>query len=113
VPRSSLACARNSRRLCSSLFTLALPRTQPRFEGWWKANRRAAPDLFLRELEEAVALIANSPTLGRDANDEDLPGVRRVLMRRTRHHVYYRVTGEALDVLAIGHGARGERPTLV
>jgi hypothetical protein len=56
-------------------------------DGWWKANRRAAPDLFLRELEEAVALIANSPTLGRAANDDDLPGVRRVLVRRTRYHV--------------------------
>ena len=81
--------------------------------GWWKANRRAAPDLFLRELEEAVGLIANSPTLGTAANDDDLPGVRRVLMRRTRYHVYYRVTGEILEVLAIWHGARGEGPTLV
>jgi plasmid stabilization system protein ParE len=82
-------------------------------DGWWKANRRAAPDLFLRELEQAVALIADSPTLGKAANDDDLPGVRRVLMRRTRYHVYYRVTGETLEVLAIWHGARGEGPTLV
>jgi plasmid stabilization system protein ParE len=81
-------------------------------DGWWKANRRAAPDLFLRELEQAVALIADSPTLGKAANDDDLPGVRRVLMRRTRYHVYYRVTGETLEVLAIWHGARGEGPTL-
>ena len=81
-------------------------------DGWWKANRRAAPDLFLRELEQAVALIADSPTLGKAANDDDLPGVRRVLMRRTRYHVYYRVTGETLEVLAIWHGARGEGPML-
>jgi plasmid stabilization system protein ParE len=94
VPRSSLACARNNRRLWTSLFTLD-PRAAEdaaAIDGWWKANRRAAPDLFLRELEEAVGLIANSPTLGRAANDDDLPGVRRVLMRRTRYLVYYRVT---------------------
>ena len=82
-------------------------------DGWWRANRRAAPDLFLRELEEAVALIANSPTLGRAANDDDLRGVRRVLMGRTRYHVYYRVTGEIVEVLAIWYGVRGEGPTLV
>ncbi len=75
-----------------------------------KPSRRT--DLFLRELEKTVALIANSPTLGRAANDDDLPGVRRVLMRRTRYHVYYRVTGETLEVLAIWYGARGEGPTL-
>jgi plasmid stabilization system protein ParE len=34
-------------------------------------------------------------------------------MRRTRYHVYYRVTGETLEVLAIWHRARGEGPTLV
>jgi plasmid stabilization system protein ParE len=81
---------------------------------WWTINRRAAPDLFRQELEEVVTLVASSPTLGRaaDTNDDDFPGVRRVLMRRTRYHVYYRVVGEVLEVLAIWHGARGEGPML-
>ena len=82
-------------------------------DAWWKENRRAAPELFMSELEEIVALVAASPTLGSQAEAEDeLPGLRRALMRRTRYHVYYRVVGETLEVLAIWHSARGEGPTL-
>jgi hypothetical protein len=32
-------------------------------------------------------------------------------MRRTRYHVYYRVTDDTLEVLAIWHAVRGEGPT--
>ena len=82
-------------------------------DAWWKENRRAAPQLFMRELEHVVALVAASPTLGSQAKaEEGLPGLRRALMRRTRYHVYYRVVDETLEVLAIWHSARGEGPTL-
>jgi len=81
---------------------------------WWKVNRPAAPDLFRRELEDVVRLVATSPTVGTPAEigDADFSGVRRALMRRTRYHVYYRVTGERLEVLAVWHAVRGELPTL-
>ena len=81
-----------------------------RIETWWKANRLAAPDLFRRELETTVTAVATSPMLGAlSTADDEFPDVRRVLMRRTRYYVYYRVIGE---VLAIWHTARGEGPTL-
>jgi plasmid stabilization system protein ParE len=83
-------------------------------DGWWKVNRPAAPDLFRRELEDLVMLVATSPTLGTpaDTGDHDFFGVRRALMRRTRYHLYYRVTGDTLEVLAVWHAVRGELPTL-
>lgn len=84
-----------------------------RIETWWTANRRAAPDLSQRELETTIAAVASAPTLGAvSAVDEEFPDVRRVLLRRTRYHVYYRVIGDVLEVLAIWHTARGEGPTL-
>jgi plasmid stabilization system protein ParE len=83
-------------------------------DGWWKRNRPAAPDLFERELEEVVGLLLDAPTLGSlaDPEDHDFPNVRRALMRRTRYHIYYRVSDATLEVLAIWHASRGEGPTL-
>jgi plasmid stabilization system protein ParE len=84
-----------------------------RIDAWWTANRLAAPDLFQRELEATVSSAAVSPMLGAVSTaDGELPDVRRVLMRRTRYHVYYRVIGDVFEVLAIWHTARGEGPTL-
>ena len=67
-----------------------------------------------QELEDILALVTTSPTLGMPAEtgDDSFPGVRRALMRRTRYHLYYRVTGDRLEVLAVWHAVRGELPTL-
>jgi len=84
-----------------------------RVEAWWVANRPAALDLFQLELEATVAAAASLPTLGAiSPGDDELPDVRRVLMRRTRYYVYYRATADVLEVLAIWHTARGEGPGL-
>jgi hypothetical protein len=79
-----------------------------RIEAWWRANRPAALDLFQRELETTVVATASSPTLGAiSPADDELPDVRRVLMRRTRYYVYYpghgRRAGGARD---LAYGAR-------
>jgi hypothetical protein len=39
-------------------------------------------------------------------------GVRRLLLRATRYHVYYRVREETLEVLALWHATRGTGPGL-
>jgi plasmid stabilization system protein ParE len=79
---------------------------------WWRANRMASPDLFVSELDAMVSAVALMPTLGAPAKAERASGVRRVLLRRTRYHVYYRVRGEVLEVLAVWHAARGVGPGL-
>ena len=78
---------------------------------WWRENRRAAPDLLERELRAVLALVAAAPSLGVPARDARLAGVRRVLLRRTRYHVYYREAAGRLDVLAMWH-ARRQPPSL-
>jgi hypothetical protein len=62
-------------------------------DAWWKRNRPAAPNLFEDELEEVVGLLLDAPTLGSlaDPSDDDFPGVRRAVMRRTRYY------GSSLD----------------
>lgn len=81
-------------------------RDASRIRNWWRANRQAAPDLFVEELEQTVQTIASAPLIGAPANREELSGVRRMLMLRTQFFVYYRVQGEDLLVLAIWHASR-------
>jgi len=75
-------------------------------ERWWRTNRRAAPELFREDLEQAIVLLESTPTAGSPASDATLVGVRRVLLRRCRYHLYYRLEGEAVQVLAIWHAMR-------
>jgi plasmid stabilization system protein ParE len=74
---------------------------------WWRSNR-ATPELFLMELERVISVVALMPTLG--ARSRTNPNIRRVLLRKTRFHLYYRVEGDALQVLALWHAARGSEP---
>lgn len=76
---------------------------------WWRENRPAAPNLFRDELERMIALAARVPESGRVVRDRD---VRRIRLRRTQYHVYFRVESNALVVLAIWHARRGSGPEL-
>ncbi|HLG56635.1 MAG TPA: type II toxin-antitoxin system RelE/ParE family toxin [Vicinamibacterales bacterium] len=81
-------------------------------DDWWRANRRASPDLFLEELSGAFDLVARAPHIGRFYRRSPVPGTRRILLKGTRYHVYY-VPGEhEVRVLAVWHGQRGVGPPL-
>jgi plasmid stabilization system protein ParE len=77
---------------------------------WWRENRPAAPDLLEQELRSVLALVAAAPTLGAVARDTRIKDVRRVLLRRTRYHIYYRIEAAfaRLEVLALWHTSRRE-----
>ena len=79
---------------------------------WWRENRPAAPYLLEQELRNVLALVASAPTLGAVARDARVKGVRRVLMRRTRYHLYYRINagGTLLEVVALWHANRRDPP---
>ena len=79
---------------------------------WWRTNRPLAPALFAVELERAVYALTLMPTLGARAHNERARDVRRLLLRRTRYHIYYRVRRGALEVLAVWHAVRGTGPRL-
>jgi plasmid stabilization system protein ParE len=81
---------------------------------WWLVNRRANPRLFDDELRAAWRRVGGAPHAGQPYAHPRVPGVRRVLMPRSRYHVYY-VTDEAAGhvwILAIWHVARGGQPPL-
>jgi plasmid stabilization system protein ParE len=79
-------------------------------DAWWRANRRAAPDLFTNELDKASLTLAENPALGR--RYEPRPGVRRLLLPRTRYHVYFVEESERVLVVAIWGANRGRGPDL-
>ena len=81
-------------------------------DDWWRANRRASPDLFLNELTGAFDLLARAPGIGRRYRLSPIPGTRRLLLRSTRYHVYYVAGDHAVTVLAVWHAERGGAPPL-
>jgi len=80
-------------------------------DAWWQANRESAPDLFLEELAVAFDALASVPLSGRIVAVRGLPGVRRVLLRATRHHIYYHVRKDTVTVLAVWSAVRGRGPS--
>jgi len=85
-----------------------------RIDEWWQENRTAAPELFVQELAAAIALIESAPRIGRRRRHPGVPGLRRVLLRATRYHLYYVAdeSGERLFVLALWSAVRGRPPRL-
>jgi plasmid stabilization system protein ParE len=79
----------------------------------WRLNRLAAPDLFLDELAASLDLISHAPFIGRSYRPSPIPGTRRVLLKRSRYHVYYAPLAAEVRVLAVWHGHRGTGPDLV
>lgn len=56
---------------------------------WWREHRPAAPTLVVDELARCVSLLEASPDLGVRFHRTPVPGVRRLVMKKTRHLVYY------------------------
>ena len=85
-----------------------------RIDEWWRERRPAAPDLFASELAGAFDLLGSAPDIGRRYPNPEVPGVRRLLLPRSRHHVYYvheAGHGEVV-VLAVWGAVRGSGPQL-
>jgi len=70
-------------------------------DDWWRENRRASPNLFLDELSDAFEIIARVPHIGRLYRRSPVPGIRRILLRETRYHVYYVPRERDVTILAV------------
>jgi plasmid stabilization system protein ParE len=77
---------------------------------WWRKHRTSAPNPFLEELEAAFALIGSAPNVGHPYRRSPVAGTRRVLLVRSRYHVYYVPLDDELVVLAVWHASRGSGP---
>jgi plasmid stabilization system protein ParE len=84
-----------------------------RMHRWWKANRPKAPKLFARELADARQQISDKPDLGQFFALR--PGgivIRRILMPKTRTHVFYEVRDREniIMIVALWGAMRGDAP---
>ena len=79
---------------------------------WWSQNRFKAPRAFAEDLEKAFDLITLLPGAGQPVPHPEIDQLRRLLMGRVRYYLYYTVSDEteAVEVLALWHTSRGERP---
>jgi plasmid stabilization system protein ParE len=80
-------------------------------DAWWQSNRPSAPDLFVEELAVAFDALLSVPLSGRMVRVRGLRGVRRLLLRATRTHVYYQVRKDSVTVLAVWSAVRGSGPS--
>ena len=87
-------------------------REAERRTAWWRKNRPAARFLFDEELRVVLDRIRAAPQLGNAyvamAEREHL----RMLMPRTRHHVYYRIVSDEVRVVSVWGATRGRGPRL-
>src|SRR4051812_47556938 len=96
------------------VFTKSAERHVEQAVAWWREHRPAAPDAILDDLSNALSLLALHPAIGVKARSSRLPGVRRILLEPIDYHLYYRVRPvlHRIEVLALWHARRGERPEL-
>ncbi|MGE3273454.1 MAG: type II toxin-antitoxin system RelE/ParE family toxin [Chloroflexota bacterium] len=71
---------------------------------WYRRQSAAAVQGFRRELDHAVAMIAEGP----ERHPPHLYGTRKFLLRRFPFMIVYRLDGGAVQVIAIAH--TGRRP---
>jgi plasmid stabilization system protein ParE len=91
------------------------PRAQREIERaaeWWAENRLAATGAIRKDLESALALLAEEPGLGTRVETAHANVVRRLYLARVRYFVYYRVRGKFLEIVAFWHASREEGPSL-
>lgn len=81
-------------------------------DAWWRANRTAAPGLFTEELAAAFEILAEAPQIGRRFRHSTISDVRRILLRTTRNHIYYKIHKGSAVVLAVWSAVRGTGPGL-
>lgn len=83
-------------------------------DAWWRIYRPAAPELFAEELAAAVNRLEIAPLSGLEYDAGESGCFRRLLLQRTRYHVYYRFNAEdsTVHIHVIWHTARGTGPDL-
>jgi plasmid stabilization system protein ParE len=83
-----------------------------RHKTWWRKNRLASPDLFEDEFSVTVRSIQATPSLGAVYPSRFDIVVRRVLVTKTKTHVYFTVTDSEVVILSVWGAARARGPKL-
>ena len=72
-----------------------------KIQAWWVENRPAALALFLDELGRAERRLRTNPTFGLVYTEHKSGIVRRVLLTKTSHHLYYRYNPDREDLIVL------------
>ena len=93
-----------------------LDEAQERFEAedrWWREHRDAK-DLFVTEFQEVLQQLAVAPTIGQRYRRARGKLIQRVLMPKTRCHVYYLhdLNGDIVEIHSIWGARRRRGPSL-
>jgi plasmid stabilization system protein ParE len=93
-------------------FALKASAQVDRLARWWRKNRPRNPSLLEAEMAAVLSMLAELPEAGQAW--ALARGIRRVLMPRTQHYVYYRIVPKAMivRVVAVRHAAREKGPPL-
>lgn len=83
-----------------------------RIDGWWQRERASAPDLFVEEFGAALERLATAPSAGTVYVGGHRRDLRRLLLPRTRYHVYYVAEPDRVAVMAVWHATRRAGPRL-
>jgi plasmid stabilization system protein ParE len=96
------------------VFTPESEQQADEMDTWWRSHRQKAPGLFARELAEVRESIAGTPTLGGRHRTRSGRVAQRLLIPKTRTHVYFEVDEEqdTVVVLAVWGAPRRRSPRL-
>ena len=65
---------------------------------WWSAHRDKSPGLLSREIGQVLDLIAVRPQLGQRASTRRFGALHRLLLPRSKFHLYYRIVEDEMRV---------------
>ena len=96
------------------VFTTEADEQADAMDVWWREHRPTARGLFARELAEAVLLLGNIPTLGTRYLTRSGRELRRLLLPKTKNHVYFEADLEQqlVTIHAVWGAPRGRGPIL-
>jgi hypothetical protein len=79
---------------------------------WWRKYREKAPKLFAEELRDVRRQIARKPNLGKVYAVHQGVVIRRILMPKTRTHIFYEVhdTERIISIVFLWGAQQGSEP---
>lgn len=80
-----------------------------RLDKWWRQNRDYK-DVFINEFESMIKVLEDKPNIGRPYRTASGKDVLYVLMRKTRHHIFYVIKDDELEIVSVWGAGRGHGP---
>ena len=77
---------------------------------WWAEKRLDAPGAARLDVESVLFILVHHPGFGHEVETGRPIQVRRYLMSKTQHWLYYRVKGRLLEVVGVWSTGRGSEP---